>query len=109
MESEIKIGQRFEFAVHADEGLKQKAIVARVLSNREEGLGPELDFYIAQWIEARTLSEQPKALVFGLATDGNVYLNGQWVDIVLDESPGSHEKQADPLKDFGQQFQGESA
>jgi hypothetical protein len=40
MESEIKIGQRFEFAVHADEGLKQKAIVARVLSNREEGLGP---------------------------------------------------------------------
>jgi hypothetical protein len=37
--------------------------------NRQEGLGPEVDYYIADWIEARTLSEQPKALVFVLAND----------------------------------------
>jgi len=43
-----------------------------------------VDFYIADWIEARTLSEQPKALVFFLGTDGNVYLNGEWVDITHD-------------------------
>jgi len=47
MESEIKIGQQFEFALHADKGLRQKAVVTRVLSNREEGLGPEADYYIA--------------------------------------------------------------
>jgi len=64
MESEIKIGQQFEFAIHADNRFRQKAVVTRVLSNREEGIGPEADYYIADWIEARTLSEQPKALVF---------------------------------------------
>ena len=84
MESEIKIGQQFEFAIHADKEFRQKAVVTEVLSNREEGLGPEADYYIAVWIEARTLSEQPKALVFVLANDGNVYLNGEWVDIIVD-------------------------
>ena len=84
MESEIKIGQQFEFALHADKGLRQKAVVTRVLSNREEGLGPEADYYIADWIEARTLCEQPKALLFVLANDGTVYLNGERVDIIVD-------------------------
>jgi hypothetical protein len=53
-------------------------------SAREEGIGPEADYYIAAWIEARTLSEQPKALVFVLANDGNVYLNGERVDIIVE-------------------------
>ena len=64
MESEIKTGQRFEFAMRTDKGFRQKAVVTQVLSNREEGIGPEADYYIAAWIEARTLSEEPKALVF---------------------------------------------
>jgi hypothetical protein len=84
MKSEIKIGQQFEFAAHADKGVKQKAVVTRVLSNREEGLGPEIGVYIADWIEARTLSEPPKALTFALANDGHVYLDGEWVDITVD-------------------------
>jgi hypothetical protein len=84
MDSEIKIGQQFEFAVHAGNGLRQKAVVTRVLSNRKEGLGPEVDYYMADWIEARTLSEPPKALVFALANDGKVYLNGERVDITVD-------------------------
>ncbi len=82
MKSEIKIGQQFEFAIHKE--LRQKAVVTRVLSNREEGLGPEVDYYMADWIEARTLSERPKALVFVLANDGSVYLNGERVDIIVD-------------------------
>ena len=84
MESEIKIGQHFEFAMHPDKGFRQKAVVTRVLSNREEGIGPEADYYIADWIEARTLSEQPKVLVFVLANDGKVYLDGQRVEIIVD-------------------------
>jgi len=84
MESEIKIGQQFEFAIHTNKGFRQKAVVTRVLSNREEGIGPEADYYIAAWIEARTLCEQPKALVFALANDENVYLDGQRVDIIVD-------------------------
>jgi len=84
MKSEIKIGQQFEFAIRADKELRQKAVVTRVLSNREEGLGPEVDYYVADWIEARTLSEPPKALLFVLANDGGVYLDGERVDIVVD-------------------------
>jgi hypothetical protein len=84
MESEIKIGQQFEFAKREEKGFRQKAVLTRVLSNREEGIGPEADYYIAAWIEARTLSEQPKALVFVLANDGNVYWNGERVDIIVD-------------------------
>jgi hypothetical protein len=84
MESEIKIGQQFEFEMHAEKGSRQKAVVTRVLSNREEGLGPEVDFYIADWIEARTLSEQPRALLFLLANDGIAYLDGERVDIIVD-------------------------
>ena len=86
MESEIKIGQQFEFAIHADKGCRQKAVVTQVLSNREEGIGPEADYYIAAWIEATTLSDQPKALVFVLANDGTVYLDGQPVDIIPDRA-----------------------
>lgn len=84
MESAIKIGQQFEFALHTDKGFRQKAVVTRVLSNGEEGLGPEVDYYIADWIEAKTLSGEPKALVFALANDGFVYLDGERVDIVVD-------------------------
>ena len=84
MKSEIKIGQQFEFAKRADKELRQKAVVTRVLSDREEGLGPEVDYYLADWIEARTLSERPEALVFVLANDGSVYLNGERVDIIVD-------------------------
>jgi hypothetical protein len=43
-------------------------------------------------MEARTLLEQPKALVFHLGNDGNVYLNDERIDIVLDESPGTDQK-----------------
>ena len=84
MESEIKVGQQFEFATHTDKELRHKAVVTRVLSNREEGIGPEADYYIADWIEARTLSEQPTTLVFVLANDGNAYLDGQQVEIIAD-------------------------
>jgi hypothetical protein len=86
MESDIKIGQQFEFAIHADQGTRQKAVVTRVLSNREEGFSPEVGFYMADWIEARTLSEQPKALLFALGTDGQAYLNGERVDIIVDHA-----------------------
>jgi hypothetical protein len=88
LKSDIKVGSRFQFSIRGEEGIGQKAIVTRFLSNREEGLGPEADFYIADWMEARTLSERPEALCFHQAADGNIYLDEKQVDLVLDESPG---------------------
>jgi hypothetical protein len=92
MKSEIRVGRQFEFSIHGDKRSSQKAVVTRFLSNRDEGLGPEADFYIADWMEAKTLSDPPKALVFHQGIDGNIYLDAQQVDIVLDELPGTDQK-----------------
>jgi hypothetical protein len=61
------------------------AVVTRVLSNREEGLGPEVEFYFAYWVEAHELpeSEAPITLVFQRGNDRNVYLDGHQVSITL--------------------------
>jgi len=86
MQSEIKIGQRFNFNILADNPSQERqAVVTRVLSNREEGLGPEVEFYFAYWVEAHELpeTEAPTTLVFERGTDGNVYLDGRLVSITL--------------------------
>ena len=86
MQSEIKIGQRFQFNVLSDNPSQERqAVVTRVLSNREEGLGSEADFYLAYWVEAYELpeTEAPTTLVFQRGNDGNVYLNGRLVTITL--------------------------
>ncbi|HKF03509.1 MAG TPA: hypothetical protein VKB49_14425 [Candidatus Sulfotelmatobacter sp.] len=86
MQSEIKVGQRFKFNVLSDSPSQERqAVVTRVLSNREEGLGPEVDFYLAYWVEAYELpeTEAPTTLVFERGTDGNVYLDGRMVTLTV--------------------------
>ncbi len=86
MQSEIKVGQRFKFNLLSDDpSQERRAVVTRVLSNTEEGLGPEVDFYFAYWVEACELpeTEAPTTLVFERGTDGNVYLDGRVVSITL--------------------------
>jgi hypothetical protein len=86
VQSEIKVGQRFKFKILSDNNSPERqAVVTSVLSNREEGLGPEVDFYFAYWVEAHELPETgvPTTLVFERGTDGNVYLNGCQVGITL--------------------------
>ena len=86
MQSEIKVGQRFKFNILSDKPSQERlAVVTRVLSNNEEGLGPEVEFYFAYWVEAHELPETgvPATLVFERGTDGNVYLDGCQVSITL--------------------------
>jgi len=86
MQSEIKIGQRFKFNVLGENPSQERqAVVTRVLSDTEEGLGPEVGFYLAYWVEAYELPEtQPRAtLVFERGVDFNVYLGGRQVSITL--------------------------
>lgn len=86
MQSEIKVGQRFKFNILSDNRAPERlATVTRVLSDREEGLGPEVEFYFAYWVEAHELpeTEAPTTLVFERGTDGNVYLDGRQVSITL--------------------------
>ena len=86
MQSEIKVGQRFTFTVLSDDPAPERhAVVTRVLSNREEAIGPEADFYFAYWVEGHELpaTEVPTTLVFQRGTDGNVYLDGRQVRITV--------------------------
>ena len=86
MQSEIKVGQRFKFNILSDNPAPERqAVVTCVLSNREEGLGPEVDFYFAYWVEAHELpeTETPRTLVFQRGNDYNVYLDGRQVSIVV--------------------------
>jgi hypothetical protein len=86
MKSEIKVGQRFKFNIISDNPAPERqAVVARVLSNREEALGPEADSFFAYWVEAHELpeTEVPTKLMFQRGTDLNVYLDGRLVSITL--------------------------
>jgi hypothetical protein len=86
MQSEIQVVQRFKFNVSSDDRSQDRqAVVTRVLSNSEEGLGPEVDFYLAYWVEAHEISktDAPTTLVFERGTDGNAYLDGRPVSITL--------------------------
>jgi len=86
MQSEIQIGQRFKFKLVSDNPSQERqALVTRVLSNREEGLGPEVDYYLAYWVEASEFpeTEPPTTLVFERGNDGNVYLDGRQVAITM--------------------------
>jgi hypothetical protein len=86
MQSEIKVGQRFKFNILSDNRAPERqAVVTSVLSDKEEGLGPEVDFYFAYWVEAHEVPETgvPTTLVFQRGTDGNVYLDGRLVSITL--------------------------
>ena len=86
MESEIKVGQRFKFNKLSDHPSRERhAVVTRVLSDKEEGLGPEVEFYLAYWVEANELpeTEVPTKLVFQRGIDWNVYLDGHQVSITV--------------------------
>ena len=86
MESEIKVGQRFKFNILSDNPSQERlAVVTRVLSDSEEGLGPEVDFYLAYWVEAYEVpeTEARTTLLFERGVDGNVYFDGRQVTLTL--------------------------
>jgi len=85
MQSIIKVGQRFKFTVLTDDAPSERqGVVIRVLSNREEGLGLDVDQYMSR-VEAHELpeTESSTALVFVRSTDGRVYLDGKVTDVTL--------------------------
>ena len=86
MQSEIRVGQFFKFSILSDNPSEERmAVVTRILSNGEEGLGPEVEFYFAYWVEAHELpeTEAPTTLVFQRGIDYNVYLDGRQVSITV--------------------------
>jgi len=86
MQPDIKVGQRFKFTVLTDDPpVERQAVVTRVLSNQEEGLGLDVDEYMSYWVEARELpeAESSRTLVFVRSLDGKAYLDGKVTEVTL--------------------------
>jgi hypothetical protein len=86
MQSDIKVGQRFKFTVLADNPpTERQAVVTRVLSNQEEGLGLDVDEYMSYWVEAHELpeTESSRPLIFVRSVDGKAYLDGKVTDVTI--------------------------
>ena len=86
MQSTVKVGQRFKFTVLTDDALTERqGVVIRVLSNREEGLGLDVDQYMSYWVEAHELpeTEVSTTLVFVRSADGKIYLDGKTTEVTL--------------------------
>jgi hypothetical protein len=86
MQPTIKVGQRFKFTVLADDALTERqGVVIRVLSNREEGLGLDVDQYMSYWVEAHELPETEfsTTLAFVRSADGKIYLDGKAAEVTL--------------------------
>jgi hypothetical protein len=86
MQSLIRVGQQFKFTVLTDDAPNERqAVVTRVLSNQEKGLGLEVDEYMSYWVEAHELpdTEPSTALVFVRSADGKVYLDGKTTEVTL--------------------------
>jgi len=77
---------KFKFTVLMDDALTERqGVVTRVLSNREEGLGLDVDQYMSYWVEAHELPETEfsTTLVFVRSADGKIYLDGKATEVTL--------------------------
>ena len=82
----VEVGQRFKFTVLTDDALTERhGVVVRVLSNREEGLGLDVDQYMSYWVEAHELpeTESSTTLVFVRSADGKIYHDGKATEVTL--------------------------
>jgi hypothetical protein len=94
--SQPKPGDRFSFSFLDEEGdLSHGAVVERILSNREEGLSPEIDEYVADWLEALPLDPAPdlasgpaapvKSFTVMLGTNNKTYIQGRLVTLTFEQ------------------------
>ena len=86
MQPIVEVGQRFKFTVQTDDALTERhGVVIRVLSNREEGFGLDVDQYMSYWVEAHELpeTELSTTLVFVRGADGKIYLDGKVTEVTL--------------------------
>jgi hypothetical protein len=90
--SQPKPGDRFSFSFLDEEGdLPHGAVVESILSNREEGLSPEIDDYVADWLEALPLDPPPdsdapvKSFTVMLGTNNKTYIQGRLVTLTFEQ------------------------
>jgi hypothetical protein len=90
--SQPKPGDRFSFSfLDQQGGPPHRAVVERILSNRQEGLSPEIDEYVADWLEALPLDTPPgpvapiKPFTVMLGTNNKTYIQGRLVTLTFEQ------------------------
>ena len=90
--SQPKPGDRFSFSFLDEEGGRShRAVVERILSNREEGLSPEIDEYVADWLEALPVNSPAdsgapvKSFTVMLGTNNKTYIQGRLVTLTFEQ------------------------
>ena len=78
-------GQHFRWTSASEHTSSGTAVLRRVLSDREEGMSPEIEGYVALWFEADGLSgmREHRSFTVVLGTDGNSYIEGQQVAVEI--------------------------
>jgi len=81
----LQSGDRIELFYEDDPSTTIRATVGRLLSDREEGMGVEIEDYTACWIEiaVEESNERNGNLVVLLGTDFQYRLNGRQVTVRL--------------------------
>ena len=82
---DLQSGDRIELFYEDDPSTTIRATVSRLLSDREEGMGIEIEDYTACWIEiaVEESNERNGNLVVLLGTDFQYRLNGRQVTVRL--------------------------
>jgi hypothetical protein len=80
---ELQSGDRIEVFYEDDPATTIRATVARLLSDREEGMGVEVEDYCACWIEidVEEPGDMDAKLVVLLGTDFQYRLNGRRINL----------------------------
>jgi mannose-6-phosphate isomerase class I len=80
-----QVGQHFRWTSASERSSSGTAVLRRVLSDREEGMSPEIEDYAALWFDADGLSgmRERQSFTVVLGTDGNGYIEGQQVAIEI--------------------------
>ena len=86
LQNAIKAGQHFRWT-KAEDGSAGEATVIAVVSDRQKGLSPESEDYVALWIRAIGISGTLRQQTFEvlLATDGKSYLDGKPITVTITE------------------------
>lgn len=81
--TDLRVGDQIELLYEDSPQAVMRATVSRILTDQDEGMGPEIEDYVACWFEIELMGiegESPKQTVT-LGTDFKYSLNGRHVTV----------------------------
>jgi hypothetical protein len=81
--TELIVGDQIELFYEDSPQTVMRATVSRILTDQEEGVGPEVEDYVASWFEIEVTGVEGEGAkqIVTLNTDFNYWLNGRHVTV----------------------------